>query len=76
MKSDPDDCGQYIVSYQNPRKDGMPKELFSPISQGRELTTPSSPTLSRMQSPPSPTLRRHAHRKSLERSEVCGINPS
>lgn len=54
----------------------MPKELFSPISQGREITTPSSPTLSRMHSPPSPTLRRHAHRKSLpvDRSEVC-VNP-
>ncbi|PIL22685.1 hypothetical protein GSI_15378 [Ganoderma sinense ZZ0214-1] len=66
---------EYIVSYQNPRKDGMPKELFSPISQGREITTPSSPTLSRMQSPPSPTLRRHAHRKSLERSEYMMAYP-
>ncbi|KAI1790208.1 hypothetical protein LXA43DRAFT_525605 [Ganoderma leucocontextum] len=66
---------EYIVSYQHPTKGGMPKELFSPISQGRDVTTPSSPTLSRIQSPPSPMLRRHAHRKSLERSEYMMSYP-
>ncbi|EJF63291.1 hypothetical protein DICSQDRAFT_179290 [Dichomitus squalens LYAD-421 SS1] len=66
---------EYMVSYKQATTGGMPKELFSPISQARDVMTPTSPTLSRMHSPPSPSLRRHAHRKSLERSEYMMSYP-
>ena len=54
--------------------------LFSPKSDAsplpRDLNTPSSPTLSKMydQSPPSPKLRRHFPRRSIDRSEVCNLS--
>ncbi|KAI0647901.1 hypothetical protein C8Q79DRAFT_905941 [Trametes meyenii] len=73
---------EYMVSYQN-TKDGVPKELFSPRSDApglpplRDLRTPSSPTTNRTydRAPSSPTLRRHAARKSLDRSEYMMTYP-
>ncbi|KAI0667680.1 hypothetical protein C8Q78DRAFT_993986 [Trametes maxima] len=73
---------EYMVSYQN-AKDGVPKELFSPRSDApglpplRDLRTPSSPTTNRTydRAPSSPTLRRHAARKSLDRSEYMMAYP-
>ncbi|KAI0335744.1 hypothetical protein GY45DRAFT_1316450 [Cubamyces sp. BRFM 1775] len=70
---------EYLVSYHN-TKSGIPKELFSPRSEmggsgvpARELRTPSSPTTNKTyfeKAPSSPSLRRHAARKSLDRNEV------
>ncbi|KAI9058531.1 hypothetical protein FKP32DRAFT_1688861 [Trametes sanguinea] len=73
---------EYLVSYHS-TKAGLPKELFSPRSEAsaapaRELRTPSSPTTNRtyFEKPPaSPTLRRHAARKSLERNEYMMSYP-
>ncbi|KAI0657278.1 hypothetical protein C8Q70DRAFT_1055812 [Cubamyces menziesii] len=69
---------EYLVSYHN-TKSGIPKELFSPRSEmggsgvpARELRTPSSPTTNKTyfeKAPSSPSLRRHAARRSLDRSE-------
>ncbi|KAI0769119.1 hypothetical protein BD413DRAFT_695122 [Trametes elegans] len=76
---------EYMVSYLN-TKDGMPKELFSPRTEARtvdlplarEVRTPSSPRTNLTyadHAPPSPTLRRHAARKSLDRSEYLFSYP-
>ncbi|KAI0632265.1 hypothetical protein C8Q77DRAFT_1158915 [Trametes polyzona] len=76
---------EYIVSYGNK---GVLQEVVSPsadektgVVPGRDLRTPSSPTTNTNKSyydrpPPSPTLRRHAARKSLDRSEYLVSYPN
>ncbi|OJT09932.1 hypothetical protein TRAPUB_13569 [Trametes pubescens] len=67
---------EYMVSYDH-ANGGMPVEMLPGGPQGaggnstRELRTPSSPTTDRRfdRGPPSPSLRRHAARKSMDRSE-------
>ncbi|KAI8978741.1 hypothetical protein BD414DRAFT_579877 [Trametes punicea] len=74
---------EYLVSYHSMRE-GMPKELFSPLSEtgsappGRGIPSPSSPTTNKTyldKPPPSPRLRRHAARRSLDRSEYIITYP-
>ncbi|KAI0372312.1 hypothetical protein BV20DRAFT_978481 [Pilatotrama ljubarskyi] len=73
---------EYMVSYHN-AKGGFPKEVLHPLSEAgsvpstRQHRPPSSPTKNKTHyvPPPSPSLRRHAARRSLDRNEYMITYP-
>ncbi|KAI0826931.1 hypothetical protein BC628DRAFT_231679 [Trametes gibbosa] len=85
-RSEINSASKYIVSY-NTAKGGLFADMLpgapterdgGSIMPPRELRTPSSPTTNRTydRPPASPTLRRHAARKSMDRSEFMVSYPN